>query len=68
MLTEADMPEVPIPVIPGISRPAATFADLFAAQGRGDGLALAEKGRRVLRVEIEGPVEAGLRELTSLLG
>ena len=68
MLTEADMPEVPIPAIPGISRPAATFADLFAAQGRGDGMALADRGRRVLRVEIEGPVEAGLRELTSLLG
>lgn len=68
MLAEADMPEVPIPAVPGISRPAATFADLFAAQGRGDGMALADKGRRILRVEIEGPVEAGLRELTSLLG
>jgi hypothetical protein len=68
MLAEADMPEVLIPAVPGISRPAATFADLFAAQGRGDGMALADKGRRVLRVEIEGPVEAGLRELTSLLG
>ena len=68
MLAEADLPEVPIPAVLGISRPAATFADLFAAQGRGDGLALADKGRRVLRVEIEGPVEAGLRELTSFLG
>jgi glucose-6-phosphate isomerase len=68
MLTEADTPEVPIPAVPGISRPAATFAELFSAQGRGDGMALADKGRRVLRVEIEGPVEAGLRELTSLLG
>ena len=68
MLAEADLPEVPIPAVLGISQPAATFADLFAAQGRGDGLALADKGRRVLRVEIEGPVEAGLRELTSLLG
>ena len=67
MLAEADMPEVPIPAVPGVERPAATFADLFAAQGRGDGMALADKGRRVLRVEIEGPVEAGLRELTSLL-
>ena len=68
MLTEADMPDVPIPAVPGVERPAATFADLFAAQGRGDGMALADKGRRVLRVEIEGPVEAGLKELTSLLG
>ena len=67
-LTEADMPEVPIPAVPGISRPAAAFADLFAAQGRGDGMALMEKGRRVLRVEIDGPVEAGLKTLTALLG
>jgi glucose-6-phosphate isomerase/transaldolase/glucose-6-phosphate isomerase len=67
-LTEADMPEVPIPAVPGISRPAATFADLFAAQARGDGMALMEKGRRVLRVEIEGPVEAGIQTLTALLG
>lgn len=68
MLTEADMPDVPIPAVPGIERPAATFADLFAAQARGDGMALAEKGRRVLRVELSSPVEAGVRTLTSLLG
>ena len=67
-LSEADMPEVPIPAVPGISRPAATFADLFAAQARGDGMALMEKGRRVLRVEIEGSVEAGIKTLTALLG
>jgi transaldolase/glucose-6-phosphate isomerase len=66
-LTEADMPEVPIPAVPGISRPAATFADLFAAQGMGDGMALMEKGRRVLRIEIGGPVEAGLKTLAALL-
>ncbi|MCX6569303.1 MAG: hypothetical protein NT147_09700 [Candidatus Aminicenantes bacterium] len=68
MLAEADMPDVPIPAVPGISRPAATFADLFSAQGRGDGMALAEKGRRVLRIDIEGPVEAGIKTLTALLG
>jgi len=67
-LSEAGMPEVPIPAVPGISRPAATFADLFAAQARGDGMALLEKGRRVLRVEIEDPVEAGIQTLTALLG
>ncbi len=67
-LTEADMPEVPIPAVPGVERPAASFADLFAAQGRGDGMALAEKGRRVLRIELEGPVEAGIKTLTALLG
>ena len=68
MLAEADMPEVPIPAVPGIERPAAAFADLFAAQGWGDVMALADKGRRVLRVEIESPIEAGIRKLSSLLG
>jgi glucose-6-phosphate isomerase len=68
ILSEADMPEVPIPAVPGVERPAATFADLFSAQARGDGMALAEKGRRVLRVEIRGPVEAGIRTLIALLG
>ena len=68
MLTEAGMPDVPIPAVPGIERPAAAFADLFAAQAWGDWAALTEKGRRVLRVEIEGPIEAGIRTLTSLLG
>ncbi len=67
MLAEADMPDVPIPAVTGISRPAATFADLFSAQGRGDGMALAEKGRRVLRIDIEGPVEAGIKTLIALL-
>jgi hypothetical protein len=67
-LTEADMAEVPIPAVPGVGRPAATFAGLFAAQARGDGLALMEKGRRILRVEIAGPVEAGIKALTALLG
>jgi glucose-6-phosphate isomerase/transaldolase/glucose-6-phosphate isomerase len=68
MLAEADMPEVPIPAVPGIERPAAAFADLFAAQGWGDVMALADNGRRVLRVEIESPIEAGIRKLSSLLG
>jgi len=67
-LTEADMPEVPIPAVPGVERPAATFADLFAAQGRGDEMALTDKGRRILIVEIGGPVEAGIKALTALLG
>jgi glucose-6-phosphate isomerase len=68
MLAETDMPDIPIPDVAGVSRPAATFADLFSAQGRGDGMALAEKGRRVLRIDIEGPVEAGIKTLIALLG
>jgi len=31
-------------------------------------MALTEKGRRVLRIEIEGPIEAGIKTLTALLG
>ena len=68
MLTVGDMPEVPIPAVLGIERPAAAFGDLFAAQGWGDGMALLDKGRRVLRVEVESPVEEGIRKLSSLLG
>ena len=67
-LTEADMLDVPIPAVPGVERPAASFADLFSAQGRGDEMALTEKGRRVLRIEIEDPIEAGIKTLTALLG
>jgi len=67
-LAAVDRPDILIPAVPGIERPAASFADLFAAQGRGDWLALADKGRRVLRIEIEAGVEPGLEKLMSLLG
>lgn len=67
MLAPAVLPEVAIPAVAGIPRPAVDFGSLFRAQARGDALALAEKGRRVLTLEISGPVEAGLEELTSLL-
>jgi glucose-6-phosphate isomerase len=68
MLVPAVLPEVVIPAVPGIARPAADFGSLFKAQARGDGMALAEKGRRVLTLELSGPVEAGLEELSSLVG
>jgi glucose-6-phosphate isomerase len=63
MLLAADLPEVAIPEIPGIVRPAPGFAGLFRAQARGDGLALAEKGRRVLTVELAEPLEAAIAAL-----
>jgi len=63
MLLAADLPEVAIPEVPGIVRPAPGFAALFRAQARGDGLALAEKGRRVLTVELAEPLEAAIAAL-----
>ncbi len=68
MLVPAVLPEVEIPAVPGIARPAADFAGLFTAQARGDGMALAEKGRRVLTIEFGSPIEAGMAKLASLLG
>jgi glucose-6-phosphate isomerase/transaldolase/glucose-6-phosphate isomerase len=61
-------PNVPIPEIPEISRPAPSFGALFSAQGWGDWLALRELGRRTLRLEFEGSVEEGLRRVISLFG
>jgi glucose-6-phosphate isomerase len=68
MLEAAGLPELGIPEIAGIARPAPDFGSLFLAQARGDSMALAEKGRRVLTVEVASPVEAGIAALTSLVG
>ncbi len=67
LLTASGLPEVAIPELPGIARPARDFAGLFRAQARGDELALAEKGRRVLAVDLPEPVEDGLAALISSL-
>lgn len=66
-LTSSSRPDVPIPEVEGIERPASSFGELFRAQSRGDWWALRDKGRRVLRVEIAGPVEAGVSEIIRLL-
>ena len=68
MLVPAALPGLAIPAVPGIPRPAEDFAALFRAQARGDGMALAEKGRRVLTVELASPFEAALGKLASLFG
>jgi glucose-6-phosphate isomerase len=68
MLVPAALPELAIPAVPGVPRPAEDFAALFRAQARGDALALREKGRRVLTVELADPLEAALGKLASLLG
>lgn len=66
-MTSSSRPDVPIPEVEGIERPAASFGELFSAQSWGDWRALRDKGRRILRVEIAGPVEAGVSEIIRLL-
>jgi len=67
MLVAAGLPKVDIPAVSGIDRPAGDFGGLFRAQAAGDALALKEKGRRVLTVEVASPFEAGIASLSSFL-
>ena len=67
MLVAGDVPKLAIPELAGIKRPAGDFGTLFRAQARGDALALAAKGRRVLTLELSRPFEAGLASLSSFL-
>jgi hypothetical protein len=67
MLVAADLPKLAIPAVPGVTRPAPDFGGLFKAQARGDALALAGKGRRVLTFELSSPVRAGIASLSSFL-
>jgi hypothetical protein len=67
MLTAAGLADVKIPAVSGVPRPAGDFAGLFRAQADGDRLALADKGRRVLALELGSPVETGLATLSSFL-
>ncbi len=66
-IAAASLSDVPIPEVAEVKRPAASFGALFGAQGLGDWKALREKGRRVLRIEIEGSVEDGLAAIVRLL-
>jgi glucose-6-phosphate isomerase/transaldolase/glucose-6-phosphate isomerase len=68
MLVAADLPGLAIPEFAGAKRPAADFGSLFKAQAEGDALALTEKGRKVLTLELSSPVEKGLASLSSFLG
>ena len=68
MLVGAGLPELAIPEVPGIPRPAPEFGRLFRAQAMGDALALAGKGRRILTFELSSPVRTGLASLSSFLG
>jgi transaldolase/glucose-6-phosphate isomerase len=67
VLAAAGLPELTIPDVPGIKRPAEDFGKLFRAQAEGDARALEEKGRRVLGFELGSPVETGLASLASFL-
>jgi len=68
MLVAGGLPEVAIPAVPDVARPAEELGALFTAQAKGDALALAEKGRRVLTIELAAPVEPGLAALSDFLG
>ena len=46
----------------------ASFGVVEAAQARGDLQALAERGRRLLRVHLGGDIEGGLARLADLIG
>jgi glucose-6-phosphate isomerase len=67
VLVASDLPEVGIPAVKGIARPAKGFKALFEAQAEGDARALAEKGRRILTIELAGPAEEALASLSSVL-
>jgi len=67
MLVAAGLPELCIPEVPAVKRPAPDFGALFRAQARGDALALTGKGRRILALELSSPVETGLASLSRLL-
>ncbi len=67
LLVPAALKEAGIPEVAGIDRPAESFEALFRAQAQGDEMALREKGRRVLTIELESPLEASLGRLASLL-
>ncbi|MGE5740595.1 MAG: transaldolase, partial [Candidatus Aminicenantes bacterium RBG_16_66_30] len=67
MLVAADLPDIAIPAVSGAAPPAPDFGSLFRAQAKGDAQALAEKGRRVLTLELSHPVQTGLASLSSFL-
>jgi hypothetical protein len=67
MLVASGLPKVRIPIVPGVTPPAPDFGSLFRAQAEGDAGALADKERRVLSIEIGGPVEAGIAALSALI-
>ena len=62
-LTASRHAELAVPEVPGVGRPARSFRELFAAQSWGDWLALKEKGRPVMRLELPTPDAALLDRL-----
>lgn len=61
-LTSEPKSDVPVPEVEG-ERPADSFGALFSAQAWGDWMALRERGRRVIRINLGEDVRAGLRRL-----
>ncbi len=60
-ITHDPAPDLPVPGHPY------SFGVIIAAQAQGDFQALQERGRRVLRLHLTGPVEAGLEKIAHLL-
>lgn len=67
-LTHAPAADVPIRDAAGSPAPALTFGVLELAQALGDGQALREAGRRVVRLDLGGDVMGGLARLSDGLG
>jgi len=61
-LTSEARIDVPIPEVDGV-RPASSFGALFSAQARGDRMALRERGRRVIRIDLGEDLRTGLSRL-----
>jgi transaldolase / glucose-6-phosphate isomerase len=52
----------------GERRPAESFGTLFSAQAWGDWMALKESGRRIIRIDLGGNANSGIRRLLEGLG
>lgn len=61
-LTSEARTDVPIPEVDGV-RPASSFGALLSAQARGDRMALRERGRRVIRIDLGEDLRTGLSRL-----
>ncbi len=66
-ITSQGSSDLPIPDEAGSEDSAMSFGVLKAAQAMGDGQALKDSGRRVIRFELGGDVAGGIRKLSKLV-
>lgn len=55
---------VAIPDLGGWQKPANTFRQLFQAQAQGDWLAIRERGRKIIRLELKNPTSQELHQVS----